>query len=321
MTIELLITERTPLRVNNRSVEVESEMSDNSSVPKPEMDDTKRIILKFVIDFVALLLVGLPILAFFIWGNPYERGFFCDDESLMHPFHESTVKNYYLYIVGLILPIILIIVTETIQTKVNRLNSLRNLNVFGRSIPNWIPNAYKQVGVFGFGAAASQLATDIGKYTIGRLRPHFIDVCQPQMMDGTNCSNPINIGRYIEDFTCLGIGSNTRMLKEMRLSFPSGHASFSAYTMIYCAIYLQARMTWRGSKLLKHFIQFVLVLLSWYTCMTRISDYKHHWSDVLAGATLGTFCALIVSNFVANLFVDKQQRLLPERNYEIKTSP
>lgn len=80
-------------------------------------------------------------------------------------------------------------------------------------------------------------------------------------------------------------------------------------------IYLQARMTWRGSKLLKHFIQFVLVLLSWYTCMTRISgnwfsylktakefyglivsisDYKHHWSDVLAGATLGTFCALIV---------------------------
>lgn len=113
------------------------------------------------------------------------------------------------------------------------------------------------------------------------------------MPDGTNCSDPINIGRYIEDFSCLAIGSNSRMLKEMRLSFPSGHASFSAYTMIYCAvslfsvmhlwcsfflnkcfiiqIYLQARMTWRGSKLLKHLIQFVLVLLSWYTCMTRIS--------------------------------------------------
>lgn len=57
MTIELLITERTPLSVNSRtrSVEIESEMSDNRSVPKPEMDDTKRIVLKFVIDFVALL--------------------------------------------------------------------------------------------------------------------------------------------------------------------------------------------------------------------------------------------------------------------------
>lgn len=50
-------TERTPLKVNQRSVEVESEMSENSSAPpKPEMDDTKRIILKIVIDFVTLLL-------------------------------------------------------------------------------------------------------------------------------------------------------------------------------------------------------------------------------------------------------------------------
>lgn len=56
MTNELEITERTPLRVNHTSVEIESEMSENSSAPKPEMDDTKRIILKIVIDFVALLL-------------------------------------------------------------------------------------------------------------------------------------------------------------------------------------------------------------------------------------------------------------------------
>lgn len=56
MTNELEITERTPLEVNHRSVEVESEMSENSSAPKPDMDDTKRIILKFFIDFVTLLL-------------------------------------------------------------------------------------------------------------------------------------------------------------------------------------------------------------------------------------------------------------------------
>lgn len=56
MTNELEITERTPLRVNHRSVEVESEMSENSRVPKPDMDDTKRIILKIVIDFVTMLL-------------------------------------------------------------------------------------------------------------------------------------------------------------------------------------------------------------------------------------------------------------------------
>lgn len=51
----------------------------------------------------------------------------------------------------------------------------------------------------------------------------------------TNCSHPINYGRYIEDFKCLEESGN-RLLKEMRLSFPSGHSSFSMYTMLYCAV-------------------------------------------------------------------------------------
>lgn len=51
----------------------------------------------------------------------------------------------------------------------------------------------------------------------------------------TNCSHPINFGRYIEDFKCLE-ESGQRLLKEMRLSFPSGHSSFSMYTMLYCAV-------------------------------------------------------------------------------------
>lgn len=53
-------------------------------------------------------------------------------------------------------------------------------------------------------------------------------------------------------------------------------------------------MTWRGSKLLKHLLQFGLLMMAWFTCMSRISDYKHHWSDVLAGASIGTVSALIV---------------------------
>lgn len=57
MTNELENTERTPLKVNHRAFEIESEMSENSSAPpKPEMDDTKRIALKFFIDFATILL-------------------------------------------------------------------------------------------------------------------------------------------------------------------------------------------------------------------------------------------------------------------------
>lgn len=49
--------------------------------------------------------VGLPILAFYLWGDPYKRGFFCDDESLKHPFHDSTIRNWMLYIIGIVLPV------------------------------------------------------------------------------------------------------------------------------------------------------------------------------------------------------------------------
>lgn len=52
----------------------------------------------------------------------------------------------------------------------------RDLKVFGYVIPIWMQNCYKYIGILFFGAACSQLTTDIAKYTIGRLRPHFINV-------------------------------------------------------------------------------------------------------------------------------------------------
>lgn len=64
--------------------------------------------------------------------------------------------------------------------------------------------------------------------------------------------------------------------------------------MFTSQLYLQSRMTWRGSKLLRHALQFMLIMIAWYTALSRISDYKHHWSDVLAGSAIGSLCAVIV---------------------------
>ena len=64
------------------------------------------------------------------------------------------------------------------------------------------------------------------------------------------------------------------------MSFPSGHASFSAYTMLYLVLYLQRRMKWSGSNLIRPTIQIKALMFTWYTGLSRITDYKHHWFDL-----------------------------------------
>ncbi|XP_012148191.1 wunen isoform X1 [Megachile rotundata] len=274
------------------------------------MDRSSKLILrKMIIDIVCMLIVGIPILLFYFFGKPYKRGFFCNDESLYHPFHTSTVTSGMLYVVGLLLPIFTMLIGEYFYARHCNIDSTKIL--FGYNIPPWIWNAYEKIGVFGFGAAVNVLSTDVAKYTIGRLRPHFMTLCMPNV----NCSLIENQHRYIENYTCDESVSKS-LLKDIRLSFPSGHSSFSAYTMIYLALYLQLRMTSKGSKLLRHSLQLVCLLMAWFTALSRISDYKHHWSDVLAGSTLGTIVALLVANCVADLFKERRYFLSEEKHRE-----
>jgi phosphatidate phosphatase len=59
-------------------------------------------------------------------------------------------------------------------------------------------------------------------------------------------------------------------------------------------IYLQARFLWEGSKLLRHFFQYLCFMMAVGTALSRISDYKHHWSDVLVGSLQGALVAVLV---------------------------
>ncbi|KAM4719847.1 phospholipid phosphatase 1 isoform 2-T2 [Anableps anableps] len=245
-------------------------------------------ILFVLLDIVCLILGGLP-LAIFNLGKirPYQRGFFCSDDSIKYPFHSSTITSTVLYTVGLGLPISSMVFGECLLVYLNRLKSK---SPFG----NYVACVYKAVGTFLFGACMSQSLTDIAKYSIGRLRPHFLDVCKPNW-NLINCS----AGAYIENFTCTG---NTKMVNEGRLSFYSGHSSFSMYCMLFLALYLQARLQVQWARLLRPTLQFLLIAASVYTGLSRVSDYKHHWSDVLTGLLQGALMALLVVFFVSDFF-------------------
>jgi len=266
------------------------------------MAELRNIVAKIVIDCVCLLLVFLPWIVLKSVGEPYKRGFFCDDQSLRYPYHSSTVTTTVYASVCFVLNFATIFLVEAIHNFVSpkrRGVPFERYNIGSRHLPMYLVACYKAIGIFLFGAAIVESVTNIGKFAVGRLRPHFFDICQPDFSK-FQCNDTHGLPLYITEFECLG--PRTERYKEARLSFPSGHTSFSTYAAVFFALYLQSRLTWKGSKLLKHLFQAAAIYAALYVSLSRISDYKHHWSDVLGGFFIGVTVAISMGVWVAGFF-------------------
>ncbi|KAH8419581.1 hypothetical protein KR222_007105 [Zaprionus bogoriensis] len=240
--------------------------------------------------------------------KPFKRGFFCGDESLGYPLRESTIGTAVVIGMALGLPTCVIVVVELFKQLPagNRDAAAREKRETGCRLVHRLAQLYKQAGYYLFGLAMLTFTTILTKLCIGRLRPHFYAVCQPMLPDGSTCHDAQNEGRYIDSYTCSNANVTDFLFEQLNQSFPSGHASLMMYSMLYLAIYLQAALSTRISKLLKHLLQFLFVMFGWYVSLTRITDYWHHWSDVLAGALLGVLFAWLTAVYVADLFAFKR---------------
>uniref|UniRef100_A0A3B1KIK9 Phospholipid phosphatase 3 n=1 Tax=Astyanax mexicanus TaxID=7994 RepID=A0A3B1KIK9_ASTMX len=261
------------------------------------MNKSKRKFL-IALDIFCLLLAGLPFLLIETsMIEPYRRGFYCSDQSIRYPYkNEDTISDAVLCLAGILIAILSIVIGECY-----RIHYLKQGTQSFVGNP-YVSALYRQVGVFIFGCAVSQSFTDIAKVSVGRMRPHFLDVCKPDYTT-INCS----LG-YITEYTCQG---NSSKVQEARKSFFSGHASFSMFTMLYLAFYLQSRFTWRGARLLRPLLQFTLLMMAFYTGLSRVSDHKHHPTDVLAGFVQGALVAYCIVFYVSDLFKPKVKTATP----------
>lgn len=290
--------------------------------------------LKLLLDFgsVCLLFLSFQLIKFFV--KPFKSSFYCNDYSINMPFRPSTVTNFQLILLSLCLPFVVIIATEISRTiysnnkstkkqrSVYKVKFIRNKIL---EFPEQIGNLYVNCGAFFFGLVATAVITDLGKVIVGRLRPNFIDVCQPDVNPYTQLCAFKNKTFLIPgiDFKCTA--ADVDNVEESRLSFPSGHSSLSFYSMIYLILFINC--TWRCRKfgLLPRLIQITLLILAIFTSLSRISDHKHHPTDVLAGACLGIVLSFIsfiyLTDYLKNVNLKMKYSTLAMRSYDEELMP
>lgn len=234
----------------------------------------------YLIEAVSFVL--LMVLCISVWicenkGVSYRRGFFCNDEGIRLPYKTGSVPSYALVIISSSFPFI-VIICESLRTLVKKKTPIRQctnirLNIQRRLKSPWVLQMLKILMWYIIGLMVTIIVTNVGKMAIGRLRPHFLDVCRPDF-GLLNCTDAQGFPVYVENAECLG---DTELVSEARLSWPSGHSSITAFFSVFLAAYLSSLSLW---PVLLVLLTLLSMMISFLIGLSRITDNKHHPTDV-----------------------------------------
>merc|ERR1719317_909245 len=145
----------------------------------------KEVLAKAFLEILGFLLLISPMAYIYVFASqfhPYHRGFFCNDESLKYPYLPQTVPIVDCVLIWAAASTFFIIIVETLRARAEEQAGERRNKPFPKNRTPWIAvELYRYFGYFSLGALTCLLFTELSKYTIGRLRPHFLTLCKPKM--------------------------------------------------------------------------------------------------------------------------------------------
>ncbi|KAF4985308.1 hypothetical protein FDECE_16656 [Fusarium decemcellulare] len=131
------------------------------------------------------------------------------------------------------------------------------------------------------------------KWLIGGLRPHFLDVCKPDISRANN--KGYNEKGYLEIYytreICTG---DPDQIDDSLESMPSGHTTAAFAGFVYLYLYLNAKLKVFSNyhpSMWKLIVIYAPILGACLIGGALTIDEFHNWYDVFAGAAIGTAMA------------------------------
>ncbi|CAK1584206.1 unnamed protein product [Parnassius mnemosyne] len=208
----------------------------------------------------------------------HKSGFFCNDPALSYPYLGDTISMAVIICSIIACPLFLILITELVFTDAEQSTRLKLVHSSKKAL--WLYRSYA------YGLLFNVSIIEVMKAVSGNPRPTFFDICEPDTAKTCNGSD------FVSTFSCTSTRFSAWYQMDSYHSFPSGHTSLSVYCGLFMAWYLQRRaFDWsHRSVFLVPVLQLICVTYAVVCSLTRISDHRHHWWDVLTGAVVGIIC-------------------------------
>lgn len=243
--------------------------------------------------FLLLLAVIYCVIMRYYKTYVFHQTFVEQDPGLSYPYVENETVPYFLLLVLIIFVPQIALCTSYIM--------------FGRHVPTC---KYAYLTIINFGYIMCMLITsaivNTMKIMYGEPRPSFFGICNYQgYRDALNSGNYTSydslteFGRFGDDSHC---SVSQDEINDAYMSFPSGHAALIFSSIIYASMVL----LFFRNRSVKHYVIGIFVSacyvgLAVWVCYTRVMDYKHKSSDVLAGVIIGCIIAYMIYKYILDL--------------------
>ncbi|XP_025938040.1 phospholipid phosphatase-related protein type 3 [Apteryx rowi] len=278
--------------------------------------------------------------------KPAKVGFQCYDRALSMPYvetNEELIPLLMLLSLAFAAPAASIMVGEGIvyclQSRLKgRSGAEGSINAGGCNFNSFLRRTVRFVGVHVFGLCATALVTDVIQLATGYHAPFFLTVCKPNY---TLLGTPCDANPYVTQDICSG--PDKHAILSARKTFPSQHATLSAFAAVYVSVSSPAlpgsRLRVQGplaarageghplslprrlrqmyfnsiisdsTKLLKPILVFAFAIAAGICGLTQITQYRSHPVDVYVGFLIGSGIAAYLAYHAVGNFRAPAERV------------